>query len=494
VSSTSPSASRGDHVTATADFTDIVRRFRDVAPACDFWSLRVVEERDDHLAVRRGVVQPPRTGIDLGVMVTIAAGGGLGYAATCDLTAGGLARAAGEARAWAAASAGRSVVDPAELSRTPVRGTYASRVEQPWESTSLRDKVDLLRAQCERMKSDARIADWSAALWRTTARTLLVTSSGSEIAQSFDVLLPMLSVAASADGESQTRSLGDHAGRQGGLEVIDAIGFREAPERLAAEALELLAAPDCPSGTMDLLLAPDQMILQIHESIGHPLELDRILGDERNYAGTSFVTPDMFGRYRYGSELLNVTFDPSRAGEIASYAYDDEGTPAERTHLIENGILLRPLGGALSQARAGLAGVANARATSWNRPPIDRMANLNLEPGTSSQADMVRAVERGVYMETNCSWSIDDSRNKFQFGCERARLIVDGELRGVVRKPNYRGVSASFWRSLAMVGAPDTVQTLGTAFCGKGEPNQVIRVGHATPPCLFRGVEVFGGA
>ncbi|MFN8604062.1 MAG: TldD/PmbA family protein [Candidatus Binatia bacterium] len=475
-------------------FEDIVRRFRGVAPAADFWSLRVVQERDDHLAVRRGVVQPPRTGLDLGVMVTVCAHGGMGYAGTCDVTTSGLARAVDEAIAWARTSAGRSVVDPRQVARDAVRGSYATPVVEPWESTSLRDKADLLRAQCERLKIDERIVDWSAALWRTTARTLFVTSTGSEIDQRFDVLLPMLSVTAADGGESQTRSLGDHAGRQGGLEVMAAIGFPTAAPRLAAEALELLSAPDCPEGTMDLLLAPDQMVLQVHESIGHPLELDRILGDERNYAGTSFVTPDMFGTYRYGSELLNVTFDPVRAGEIASYAYDDEGTRAERTHLVKDGILLRPLGGALSQARSGLAGVANARATSWNRPPIDRMANLNLEPGTSSLDEMIRAVERGVYMETNCSWSIDDSRNKFQFGCERGRLIENGTLTRVVKKPNYRGVSASFWRSLAMVGAPDTVETLGTAFCGKGEPNQVIRVGHAVPPCLFRRVEVFGGA
>jgi len=475
-------------------FTDIIRRFRDVAPAADFWSLRVVEERDDHVAVRRGVVQPPRTGLDLGVMVTVCADGGTGYAGTCDVTTSGLARAVAEALDWARCSAGRSVVDPRLVPRDPVRGAYASRVTEPWQGTSLRDKVDLLREQCERLKCDDRIVDWSAALWRTTARSLLVTSTGSEIEQSFDVLLPMLSVTAAAGSESQTRSLGDHAGRQGGLEVMAAVGFTTAAPRLAAEALELLSAPDCPEGTMDLLLAPDQMVLQVHESIGHPLELDRILGDERNYAGTSFVTPDMFGTYRYGSELLNVTFDPTRAAEIASYAYDDEGTPAERTHLIRDGMLLRPLGGALSQARSGLAGVANARAASWNRPPIDRMANLNLEPGTSSLHDMIRAVERGVYMETNCSWSIDDSRNKFQFGCERGRVIENGELRTVVKKPTYRGISASFWRSLAMVGAPETVETLGTVFCGKGEPNQVIRVGHAVPPCLFRGVEVFGGA
>jgi predicted Zn-dependent protease len=475
-------------------FDDIVRRFRDVAPAADFWSLRIVSERDDHLAVRRGVVQPPRTGLDLGVMVTVCAAGGMGYAGTCDVTTSGLQRAVDEALAWARSCAGRSVVDPRQLVRGPVRGTYVTPVAEAWESMSLRDKVDVLRVQCERLKCAPRIVDWSAALWRTTADTLFLTSTGSEIAQSYDVLLPMLSVTAADGGESQTRSLGDHAGRQGGLEVMAAIGFTTAAERLAAEALALLTAPDCPAGTMDVLLAPDQMVLQVHESIGHPLELDRILGDERNYAGTSFVTPEMFGSYRYGSELLNVTFDPTRAGEIASYAYDDEGTPAERTHLIRDGILLRPLGGALSQARSGLQGVANARATSWNRPPIDRMANLNLEPGTSSLDDMIAAVERGVYMETNCSWSIDDSRNKFQFGCERGRLIENGRLTTIVKKPNYRGISASFWRSLTMVGAPGTVETLGTAFCGKGEPNQVIRVGHAVPPCLFRGVEVFGGA
>jgi predicted Zn-dependent protease len=473
----------------------IARRFAGVAPRAEFWSLRAVEERNDHLAVRRGIVQPPRTGVDLGVMVTVAAEGGVGYAATCDVTDSGLRRAAEQARAWAASSGRNSLVDPARIAREPVRGGYATLVRRPWDTLTLRDKSELLREQCVRLRREDRIVDWSAALWRTESTTLFVTSTGSEIRQTFHCLLPMLSATAAAAGESVTRSFGGHhQARQGGLEILDDTGFTGAASRIAEQALELLAAPDCPTGTHDLLLAPDQMILQLHESIGHPLELDRILGDERNYAGTSFVTPDMFGSYRYGSELLNVTFDPTRPGELASYAFDDEGTPAERVWIIRDGILLRPLGGALSQARAGLPGVANARANGWSRPPIDRMANLNLEAGTSSFADLVRAVERGVYMETNCSWSIDDSRNKFQFGCEWGRVIENGELGRVVRKPNYRGVSASFWRSLAMVGDASTVQVLGTPFCGKGEPNQVIRVGHTSPACLFRGVETFGGA
>jgi predicted Zn-dependent protease len=233
--------------------------------------------------------------------------------------------------------------------------------------------------------------------------------------------------------------------------------------------------------------------LQIHESIGHPLELDRILGDERNYAGTSFVTTDMFGRYQYGSSALDVTYDPTLSDELASFDYDDDGTRAEKTWLIRAGVLQRPLGGHISQLRAGLPGTANSRACSWNRAPIDRMANLNIEPGSSTLREMIGSVERGVLMRSNVSWSIDDSRNKFQFGCEWGELIEKGQIKSVVKNPNYRGKSAEFWRSLKTVGNRDTFEVHGTLFCGKGEPNQVIHVGHAAPACLFTDVEVFGG-
>jgi predicted Zn-dependent protease len=205
----------------------------------------------------------------------------------------------------------------------------------------------------------------------------------------------------------------------------------------------------------------------------------------------------MFGAYWYGSPLLNVTFDPTRDIEFASFGWDDDGTPARREYLIRDGVLLRPLGGALSQGRAqrlrpGIEGVATTRACSWNRPPIDRMSNLNIEPGASSFGDMVTAIDDGVLMRTNVSWSIDDSRNKFQFGCEWGRRIRGGRLAEVVRNPNYRGISATFWRSLAMVGDASTVEVAGTPYCGKGEPNQIVRVGHASPACRFTNVDVFG--
>ncbi|MFW5841564.1 MAG: TldD/PmbA family protein, partial [Planctomycetota bacterium] len=175
-------------------------------------------------------------------------------------------------------------------------------------------------------------------------------------------------------------------------------------------------------------------------------------------------------------------------------AADDEGLAAEKTYLIRDGILQRPLGGTISQARANMPGVANSRASSWNRPPIDRMANLNLELGEASLEEMIASVEKGIYMQTNRSWSIDDSRNKFQFGCEWGRLIEDGQLTDLVCNPNYRGISATFWRSLKRVGSAATAGVLGTPNCGKGEPNQMVRVGHASPTALFGDVEVFGGA
>jgi predicted Zn-dependent protease len=462
--------------------------------ACDFWSLRFVEERSESYVVRKDVAQPLEAVTDRGVMATVHAGGGLGYAATSDTSPAGLRAALADAQAWARATAAIGLFDAASLPRPSAQGRYASpSLDAP--SPGRRELFELLAAESRAARIDPRIVDWEASLEVRTATHRLVTSAGGDVEQRYRFLLAGASATAHAGGDTQTRTLNGYRGiaQQGAQEILARSGWFGGGRRVAEEALELLLAPNCPSDRTDVLLMPDQMILQIHESIGHPLELDRILGDERNFAGTSFVTLDMFGSYRYGSEHLDITFDPTEAAELASYGWDDEGTPAARVHLIEKGILMRPLGGAISQRRAGLPGVANSRADNWNRPPIDRMANLNLEPGPHGFDALVGSIERGVLMETNNSWSIDDSRNKFQFGCERGRLIQNGRLGAVVKNPNYRGVSASFWRSLAAVGDASTRQVLGTPFCGKGEPSQVIRVGHASPACVFRDVDVFGG-
>ena len=471
----------------------------DVAAAADgldadFWSLRFVEETCESFSVQRNVQQPWAVSTDRGVMASVYAGGGYGYAATADMSPQGLRNALQRAQAWALGTARLALIDSRTLPRPAPRGRYVSpSFDRPLPSHS--DWYEMLQRESLQAACDPRIVDWEALVDVLKATHRLITSEGGDVVQWHRYLYPSISVTAHADGVTQQRSLNGQRGmcQQGGVEILDRVGFAGSGRRVAEEALELLLAPNCPSGRMDVLLAPDQMVLQIHESIGHPLELDRILGDERNFAGTSFVTPDMFGTYRYGSEHLNITFDPTRPEELASYAFDDDGTAAERTFLIRDGILERPLGGAISQSRSGLPGVANARAASWNRPPIDRMANLNLEPGDATFDALVAGIERGVLLETNASWSIDDSRNKFQFGCERGTVIENGRLGHVVKNPNYRGISAEFWRSLARVGNAETVRVLGTPYCGKGEPSQTIRVGHTSPACVFTNVDVFGG-
>jgi predicted Zn-dependent protease len=479
-----------DQLAAIAD------RFAAQAPACDYWTLRLVAEESDHLSVRQGVAEPSALGSSLGAMVTVVSDSGIGYGATSDLSPAGLRAATEQAQGWAEAHARLGLFDAALYPRSALRAEYRSPLTRPWEDLPLTDKLDLLQAANRALAIEPRIVDWTAWLAYRRVTQLLITSEGGHISQTLDTVTPGLVAVANEGSQTQRR----HGGgadwpQQGGLERIDAADLLAAAPRVAEEAIALLGAPECPEGHMDLILLPSQMVLQIHESIGHPLELDRILGDERNYAGTSFVTPEMFGSYRYGSKLLNVTFDPGVPGELASAVADDEGTPATREYLIRDGILERSLGGRLSQARSGLPGTANARACGWDRPPIDRMSNINLEPGPRGEtlADLIGRVERGVLMDTNRSWSIDDSRNKFQFGCELGRLIEDGELKGLVRNPGYRGISAEFWRNLDGVGGAETLEVRGVQNCGKGEPNQAVYVGHAAPPCLFRDVAVFGG-
>lgn len=477
--------------------SDVLKAWFDALPTAGFFcSLRQVRAHREMLTVRRGVPQPVTVSEDVGVMLTVLAHGGQGYAATCDISPAGLQRALERALQWAALHARHAAYDVSQYPlKHPVGEYHGPGADQAldWQRGDLFAR---LQQESDACRIDPRIVEWSVTLGRIDEEHRYLTNGGGDTRQRFRYLMPGVVVTAFADGESQSRSFGGQYNgycQQGGMDMLQAAGFWGAGAQVADEALQLLLAPNCPSGRMDLLLMPEQMMLQIHESIGHPLELDRILGDERNMAGTSFVTQDMFGHYQYGSSLLNVTYDPSIREEFASYAWDDEGHASEKIWLIRDGILQRPLGSHLSQQRAGLSGVANARASGWHRAPIDRMANLNIEPGTLSLQELVAGIEQGVLMDTNVSWSIDDSRNKFQFGCEWGQLIEKGELKGVVKNPNYRGISANFWRSLAAVGDERTRKVMGTPYCGKGEPNQVIRVGHASPACVFRGIDVFGG-
>lgn len=478
-------------VTKQDGLKELIQR---IAPSVDFWSARKITSLHDELSVRKGILEQARSDENSGIMISVCHQGGFAYAASSDLSAESLRSAFEHACSWAALSAKHSVFNYKSYPFLQQTGEYHTPVAQDWAQKSMGDKISWLMTLAAKLKTHDNIIDWSASATRTLTQSYYFCSQGSDVRQEIVTMQPNLRVIANKGAVTQSRSLfGGTYIQQGGLEVAERLNLDEEAGRIAQEALQLLDAPNCPTKKMDLLLHADQMLLQIHESIGHPLELDRILGDERNYAGTSFVTMDMFGKYQYGSSLLNVTFDPKVNKEAASYAFDDDGSKAEKVHLIKEGILQKPLGGSLSQYRANCSGVANSRACSWNRPPIDRMANLNVEPGASSFADMISAVEDGILMRANCSWSIDDSRNKFQFGCEWGQLIEKGRLTQVVRNPNYRGISSTFWRNLKMVGDKNTWHMLAANNCGKGEPNQAIMVGHASPACLFTSVDVFGG-
>ncbi|MBF2097292.1 MAG: TldD/PmbA family protein [Gloeomargaritaceae cyanobacterium C42_A2020_066] len=470
------------------------RLFANLEVPADWMGLRIVRETQTDRTLRDG--KPQRNGqtTTWGAMVEVWVAGQMGYGATNRLDPAGLQQAA--EMAYQQAQAAQDWGIPATpLPRPAAQGRYLSPYQRSLTSLSAGEINDLLAQICEHLRVSDQIVRTIANLTTTEAETWWLTTDGADIYQRVLHTLTHYEATSQVGAVVQQRSDNGMVARcyQGGLECFLSPDLWNRVTQIGEQALELAQAAECPIDTTTLVLAPDQMMLQIHESIGHPLELDRILGDERNYAGSSFVRPADFGHLQYGSPLMNVTFDPTVPGELASYPFDDTGVPAGREYLIREGVLLRGLGSLESQARSGLPGVACARACSWNRPPIDRMANLNLEPGEGSLAEVIAPIEAGIYMEANRSWSIDDYRRKFQFGCEYARRIENGQLTEVLRNPNYRGTTLEFWNRLSRVGGPQTWAMFGSPYCGKGEPNQAIRVGHGSPVCVFEGIEVFGG-
>lgn len=459
----------------------------------DWWGLREYREITQFRMARNGQISKNGTSVDHGLMVEVMIDGQIGYGATNNLSTEGVTKAA----KWAMEMAKAAKIYPLATFDPSVRpkavGNYQSPFAKPISELEASLVGERLIRTSKMLSDDEAVIEAGAYAMITETQINFLSSNGSEWSQNFQIVTKDMYATGKKGEVIQKRSLGMQ-GKQWGAESLDEETLKVDAQRILKELHELLNAPDCETGAMDLILSPDQLYLQVHESIGHPLELDRILGDERNYAGWSFVSPEDFGKLKYGPEILNVTFDPTLSGEMASYDFDDNGVKATKEYLIKEGTLVAGIGGIESQTRSGLNGVSCSRATSWNRAPIDRMGNINIEPGTSTLNEMIKSTEKGVLMQTNRSWSIDDYRNKFQFGCEYARVIEDGELKGVVRNPNYRSSTVPFWNSLSHVGNKDTFEVWGSPYCGKGEPNQVIRVGHAIPTCKFQNIEVFGGA
>ena len=457
----------------------------------DWIGLRKVNESTTYRIIRDLNPEANNTSIDHGVMVEVLVNGQFGYCATHDISYDSINKAAQKAFIQAEQAAAFSVYSFTEEVRPKSIGEYNS----PYiiKDLKLDDLMGTLIKSNKALKNSKKIVSAISMARIVNMDMEYVSTNGSDFKQSFMYVGPGYRAIAQDGKIIQSRSYYDQC-QQAGMEFFEENKVVSKCENICKEVIELLTAEECPTENMDLVLHSDQMLLQIHESIGHALEVDRILGDERNYAGWSFVNLEDFGKLQYGSKIMNITFDPTIPQEFASYGYDDSGLKASKEYIIKEGVLLRGLGGLESQKRSNIPGVANFRSCSWNRAPIDRMANLNLEPGDSTFDEIISSVNRGIYMQTNRSWSIDDFRNKFQFGCEYGQLIENGKITKTVKNPNYRSISTPFWNSLQKVGNMDTFGVYGTPYCGKGEPNQGIRVGHASPVGLFSNIEIFGGA
>jgi TldD protein len=425
-----------------------------------------------------------------GIGVRVLVDGAWGFACDRRLDEAGAREAAGRATTFARAAPGKHERALAPIE--PVQDEYRTPREQDPIDVPLGDKIALCLAAEEGMQNPA-VKVTTAFVRAMRERKTLVSSEGTVVDHDLVECGGGIDAMASDDEISQLRSYPSaHGGssRGAGWEYVLGLGLeREAP-RVGEEAAALLRAPVCPSATTTAVIDAEQMVLQVHESTGHPTELDRIYGTEAAYAGTSFLHPGDLGSLRYGSEWMNITADPTTPQGLGTFGYDDEGVPAARTPIVESGVLRGFLTSRETAAEIGSGRGGSMRADSWSRMPLVRMTNLHLEPGEGTLDDLLAGVDDGVYFETNKSWSIDDKRLNFQFGTQIAWEIKNGKRGRMLRDATYTGVTPVFWGSLDAVAGPETWVLYGLTNCGKGQPGQHAHVGHGASPARFRNVQV----
>ena len=454
---------------------------------------RFVRRVHEDLVVRNGAVERAEIETSEGIGVRVRSGGGWGFAATRDVSRAGAERTLSRALALAEA-AGDGGSRP-RLDEPPARGHWAGACQIDPFALSLDEKLGLLAAAEAALRGDDRLVRTDAAASVTRVTSAFASTDGAACTQEHTECGAGVAAAALGETGLQTRTYPSaHGGlaRQAGWEHVLALDLAGNAPRVASEAVELLTAPACPSGTATIVLGAEQLALQIHESIGHALELDRMQLGEAGYAGTSWVQPSDLGTLRYGSEHLTITADAMLAGGLGTFGWDDEGTAARRAVLVDRGTLRGALSDRESAAVAGLPeSTACARAAGFDRQPVVRMTNVSLEPGEAgSLADLLADTGEGLYLETNRSWSIDDRRLHFQFATEVAYEITGGTLGRLLRSPSYAGVTPRFWSSLDAVCGPDEWSLWGVTNCGKAEPGQTMAVSHGAAPARFRDIEV----
>ncbi len=453
---------------------------------------RAMETRTESISARNGVVESVDQGDSAGVGVRALVGSSWGFFAVPDLTPAA-ARRAGERAAEVAKASALAPGTPLELAPVAAQhGSWSSECrEDPWQ-VPLGDKAALVEAATRTMQSSgADVAEAGTRVWDT--RKWLVTSEGTHVDQHIIECGAAMSATVIGEHETQRRSYPGIRGQYGtrGWELVREIDLEANAARIAEEARALLSADPCPSlDATTLILGSEQMALQIHESVGHAVELDRILGWEAAYAGTSWLDLRQMGSLRFGSPLMRITADATLPGALGSFGYDDEGTPAHPVDIVRDGIWVGVLSGRDSAALAGIPAGGAVRGDGYNRIPMVRMTNVGLLPGDASLETMIEATDDGIFMDTNRSWSIDDKRLNFQFGCEVGWEIKGGKRTRLLKNPTYTGISPRFWGSMDMTGNEREWTFWGTPNCGKGQPGQVGHTGHPAVPARFRGIRV----
>ncbi|MFI5261843.1 MAG: TldD/PmbA family protein [Candidatus Limnocylindrales bacterium] len=471
---------------------DLTQRALDTAiqRGATFADVRLVRRADESVAVKSGRVEGVAFGESEGFGLRVLVDGAWGFAASNRLTVAEADRVAGEAVRIARAS-GTALRRRVELdARPPAHGSYRTPVAEDPFALPMERKIDDLLAADEAMRRVPGIAFTEVRYdaqreWKTYA-----ASDGSAVEQEITHVSAVMEANAVDGDDLQRRTYPDSA-QAGGYEWVRGLDLAGNGERVASEALTLLAAPQCPPMRTTVILHPSQLYMQIHESCGHPCELDRVFGTEASYAGTSFLTPEGLGTFRYGSEVIDIVADATLPGGLGTFGWDDEGVAAQSVPLIQAGRHVGYLTSRETAPRVGGHSGGAMRADGWNRMPLIRMTNISLlpRPGMSFD-DIVADTDEGLLLSTNRSWSIDDRRLNFQFATEMGWEVKGGKVGRLYKNPTYTGITYEFWRSCDVVADERSFTLFGTPNCGKGEPGQTAHVGHGASGARFRDVQV----
>lgn len=474
---------------------DLIENILDIAnlKKVDYADIRIVKRQHEEIEVKNGKVDALTHDEDFGFGIRVLSHGAWGFACSFRVNKSEMEAVFRKGLAIAKASSKAKGGEIIFQKGTPKIGQFKTPISVDPFQVSIEEKIALLLQSEEILRRNPKVKISEAFMGSYKTEKIFASTEGSYIEQEIVACGAGISATAIEGGEVQVRSYpnsfrGNFSTR--GYEWIKGLGLPDHAEKIASEAEQLLYAKPCPSKVTTLILDGSQLALQIHESIGHPIELDRIFGTETSYAGTSFIKPEMLGSFQYGSEIVNVVADATYPGGLGTFGYDDEGIPAQKVQIISNGILVNLLTSRETAYHLGKESNGTMRADGWNRIPLIRMTNINLEPGEWTLEEMIADTKEGVFLSTNRSWSIDDRRINFQFGTEIGWKIENGKLGDMVKNPTYTGITPKFWNSCDAIANRDYWQMWGTPNCGKGEPGQVAHVGHGASPARFRNVQI----